>query len=127
MADANYVFPNGRTTFSNYEAIFSIDGWQFTRVVREYLAHIVTYASPPDTQVEQRFWAASASARFLFRDAVDERIDEVWKRANEFPALHRRMQHTFKTEERYGERNREREGEQLKWFFAHHEAAGNVW
>lgn len=84
--------------------------------VRGYLSHIVTYAAPPDKELEQKFLAAASAARFLFSAGVDQRIDELWKKANAFRALHTVMRHTYETEGHYGDGNPERESEHLLWF-----------
>jgi hypothetical protein len=82
---------------------------------RNYLSLLLRDADRPDQEPMVRFLLGMDQARFLFKDEVHARLDDLWKRCNRFYASKANAQHLYRTEGHYGEANIEHEYEFLGW------------
>ena len=84
--------------------------------VKNFIVEIVRTADSTNREIEQQFLIAMGEAKFLFDESVVSSLDEVWKKACEYHALKRTMEHAYRTERHYGEGNPQREHDSIVWF-----------
>lgn len=89
--------------------------WKVYQTTESFLAFILREADYPEEQMFD-LARAVAHARFLFRSAVRDELDAIFKKSLSFRTLKKRMQTTFDAEGHYGEGNPEREHDELAWF-----------
>jgi hypothetical protein len=83
---------------------------------RKLVIHVMAHAAKASQETEREFFLAVDKSIFLFHPAVHERLDDIWKKYNEFCTVRSMMDESYDRTKTYGQENIERKTQLLNFF-----------